>query len=456
MAEALSVRPGLQPDITLELDRDGVILDVNLSAAIPDEDVSGWIGRPWPDTVPNPGREKVKRLVDDALSARVSGFRQINQQFPSGRELPFEFTAVHLGRKGLIVVGRSLKAVAELQSRLIAAQQAIERDYWKLRDVETRCRLLFDRATEAVLLLRASDLRILEANPRAMRALSPGQEPPKDGSGRELLGEIAPEEHAEFTAMLDRVKDRGKAPGILLHMGPDRDQWMVRASLLPSQDGLAYLLQLEPANEPRREQETVPVDLLIQRSPDALVALDATGTVLSANRAFLDFVQVGNGSVVIGEPLSRWLGRPGADMGVLLSGLERQGSVRLFSTMLQGELGASMEVEVSAVGDRHPEPRYFGLLIRDIESRLRAEPEAGTLDPATAAFTEHLGRVSLPQLVKGAVGIVERRYIEAALELTGGNRTAAAQLLGVSRQSLYVKLSRYGVEGEASSLADME
>ena len=42
--------------------------------------------------------------------------------------MPFEFTAVRLGRKGLVVVGKSLRAVAELQSRLIAAQQAIVRD----------------------------------------------------------------------------------------------------------------------------------------------------------------------------------------------------------------------------------------------------------------------------------------------------------------------------------------
>jgi DNA-binding NtrC family response regulator len=41
---------------------------------------------------------------------------------------------------------------------------------------------------------------------------------------------------------------------------------------------------------------------------------------------------------------------------------------------------------------------------------------------------------------------VEQAYIKAALELTAGNRTAAAQLLGVSRQSLYAKLNRYGSE----------
>ena len=39
--------------------------------------------------------------------------------------------------------------------------------------------------------------------------------------------------------------------------------------------------------------------------------------------------------------------------------------------------------------------------------------------------------------------------IESALELTNGNRTAAAELLGLSRQSLYAKLNRYGLDGDS-------
>jgi len=41
--------------------------------------------------------------------------------------------------------------------------------------------------------------------------------------------------------------------------------------------------------------------------------------------------------------------------------------------------------------------------------------------------------------------VIERLCIEAALELTGDNRASAAEMLGLSRQSLYVKLHRYGI-----------
>jgi DNA-binding NtrC family response regulator len=35
--------------------------------------------------------------------------------------------------------------------------------------------------------------------------------------------------------------------------------------------------------------------------------------------------------------------------------------------------------------------------------------------------------------------------IEAALQIVGDNRASAAEMLGVSRQSLYLKLRRYGL-----------
>lgn len=41
--------------------------------------------------------------------------------------------------------------------------------------------------------------------------------------------------------------------------------------------------------------------------------------------------------------------------------------------------------------------------------------------------------------------VIEKICIEAALEITNNNRAAAADLLGLSRQSLYVKLSKFEI-----------
>jgi transcriptional regulator PpsR len=435
-----------QPDVTLHLDLEGVIRDVQLSEAFAEEPVGAWIGRPWIDTIDEHGGAKVQRLLEHARESGVSAFRQLTQRFPSGLELPMEYTTVRLGGQGgLIAIGKNLQAVAELQSRLIAAQQAMERDYWKLREVETRCRLLFDASNEAVLVLRAGDLRIVEANPAAIRAL--GLAP----AGREFLPEVAPREREPFQAMLLRVREQGKAPGIMIHLGSERTPWLVRASLMSAEPGSVFLLQLAAVGAGRAAAPTpVPaVEELIERVPDAFLVLDGNGVILHANRAFLELAQVGAKASVVGESLRRWLGRPGADLKVLLANVQRHGSVRLFSTTLQGELGSESEVEISGAGSGAGESGHIALLLRDVGQRLPPAGAGNRLAPVLGALNSQIGRSSLQALVRDTVRAVEQHYIEAALDLTGDNRTAAAGLLGLSRQSLYAKLNRYGLDGNS-------
>ena len=61
-------------------------------------------------------------------------------------------------------------------------------------------------------------------------------------------------------------------------------------------------------------------------------------------------------------------------------------------------------------------------------------------------FSELIGRVPLKELIRESADVIEKLCIEAALTQTENNRAAAADLLGLSRQSLYLKLKRYGLE----------
>jgi transcriptional regulator PpsR len=221
------------------------------------------------------------------------------------------------------------------------------------------------------------------------------------------------------------------------------------------------LLQLAHAGtEPIvRRPDGLPMDDLIERLPDGFVGLDRQGIIRRANRAFLDMAEVGGEGAVVGKPLDRWLSRPGATLPVLLANLHRHGTVRRFATTIHGELGSEFEVEVSAAGNSDKDPKHFGVLLRDL-SRRSAEADADAPDRLSAALKSvaaQIGRTPLLDLVRATAGTVERHCILAALELSEGNRTAAAEMLGSSRQSLYAKLNRYGfdmagspaVEGDA-------
>ncbi len=446
------------PDVMLVVDLAGIIRDATLSNGFAAEGVGNWIGSPWTDTVADSDGEKLKRMLADTRSTGVCAFRNLTQRFPSGLEIPIEYTTVRLGdHSGVLAIGKNTRAVAELQARLVEAQQAMERDYWKLREVETRYRLLFNSSSDAVLLLRVSDLGIVELNPAAAKALGISQ-PKTKAIGNLPFPQLLVEQDREaFEGMIRRIRERGKAPALLLRLGDEKVPWMVRASLVTSVTEEVFLVQLAPsaaAMQPMDSGEPLRIEDLVENGPDGFVVIDNQGVVLRANRTFVELVQMGNESGVVGEPLSRWLGRPGADLTVLLANVTRLGSVRLFSTTLRGEFGTEVEAEISASGKSGRDAGRIAVFLRDVSRRLPGPGErtadlGGLLD----SLTRQIGKTTLRKLVEDTVGIVERRYIEAALELTGGNRTAAAELLGLSRQSLYAKLNRYGLDEGAISVA---
>ena len=191
----------------------------------------------------------------------------------------------------------------------------------------------------------------------------------------------------------------------------------------------------------------VSVEHLIEQMPDGFVAVDDAGVILRANPAFAALVQLGGVAAVLGQPIGRWLSRPGADMAVLFDAIRRNGAVRLLPTTIEGELGAQTEVEISATASSDATPVQYGLLLREVGRRTDGAQEAEPLTAMLRAATEQLGRTPLPRVVRDTADAVERYYIRSALDLADGNRTAAAELLGLSRQSLHTKLNRLGFEG---------
>ena len=106
-------------------------------------------------------------------------------------------------------------------------------------------------------------------------------------------------------------------------------------------------------------------------------------------------------------------------------------------TTLEGELGMSTEVEVSAVGDQDDRPHYFSLIVRDVGSR--AKPGEDAAAPVTAGRSG----ATLETAVRTSVEAIERQHLIEALAQSRGKRTAAAKTLGISRQSLHAKLKKY-------------
>lgn len=94
-------------------------------------------------------------------------------------------------------------------------------------------------------------------------------------------------------------------------------------------------------------------------------------------------------------------------------------------------------------------------MLRNVDRRPAETPghsPAGRPGPDIRAA--ELGRTPLLTLVRDATYAIEREYIAAALARVDGNRSAAADLLGLSRQTLYMKLGRHGFEDDLPAASD--
>ena len=175
-AKAVTRLVGASSDLALVLDDEGTIIEVvsqrdELSARGARE----WIGRPWVQTVTVESRQKVEALLRDAQAAAdAARWRQVNHPGKDGDDLPLLYSTMrvvrddsHAGKGRIVAFGRDLRDSVALQRRLIESQQAMERDYWRYREAETRYRHLFETTSEAVLIVDGSTLKLVEANPVA-------------------------------------------------------------------------------------------------------------------------------------------------------------------------------------------------------------------------------------------------------------------------------------------------
>ena len=454
-AEHASALVAAGADITLILDADGTISDVAFQGAELSADLGArekWIGKRWTDLVTVESRAKIPMLLRDADNATGARWRQVNHP-TAGADLPVLYRAVRAGKDGRIVAfGRDLRSVSALQQRLMDAQQSMERDYSRLRSAETRYRLLFQQAVDGVAIVDGTSQRIVEANPAAEHLFA--------GSVKRLVGrnftEIFDASNAKLLAdTIAGVRASGRSDEIQLHL--EKQPLKVGIAVFRQEGTTLLLVRIASIASPSEmgtrasANEDAALARLVDLSPDAFVSCDGAGHVLSANAAFLELAQLSSLDQALAGTLDTWVGRDGIDFNVLMANLRQRAGVRLFATSLRGELGGRTDVEISAAAAITNGKPVYCFAIRNVAGRVRSEAKrTRELPHSVEQLTELVGRVSLKELVRETTDMIERLCIEAALELTRDNRASAAEMLGLSRQSLYVKLRRYGLTDAAN------
>jgi transcriptional regulator PpsR len=421
---------------------DGIIRDVafgtsDLAAA----GLGGLIGRAWIDVVTEESRGKVESLL--AGASPDGRWRHLN--FPtSGDDVPISFQAFGLGGGRLLAVGRDERQSAIVQRRFIAAQREVQESFARLQQADMRFHTMLELSDLAVLTLNGDKFEILDINNVAADLL-PGNA--RDLVGRSFLSLLDKAEGARAEEALVRAVTTGRIGSFSARLRGGRDAHF-QLALFRYEHAARLLVRLLDHGEHHGDNSPAGgcSQALFAELPHGVVITGEDMRIVDVNRAFVDLAQLSVEDNALGQPLERFLGRNGVDTAILAAALRDHASVRNFATVLTGTFGAVTEIDVDAVHVSFARRECFGFFIR-VADRGRRRPviEGGAGSGFVDRVTEVVGRVSLKDIVRDTTDEIERLCIETALGMTDNNRAAAAEMLGISRQSLYGKLARYGI-----------
>lgn len=450
-ADTLAQLVSVSSDIALVLNQDGVVEDVSVrKTELLALGCQAWIGKPWADTTSSESRGKVESMLRPAKPGDEQRWRQVNHPSPQGSDVPVQYAVVSLGGDGrLLALGRDMESVAVLQRRLIETQQSIERDYLRLRHVEAKFRTLFETSSEAVLVVDGSSYRVLDANANAQLY---AKDSSKKLVGRDIYECFEPGGREDLQSLLRMAHATGRVEMCRARFVGASVDCSLSASVFRQESGPQFLVRLLAQDAVSAKRTGTAAHHLfaqaLEQSPDGFVLTDRSGRIQSVNAEFLSMLGATSLSQLYSQPLENWLLRGGVDWGVLLTNLRSQAMVKEFATELRQMAGSPMAVEISALSLAGDET-FYAFYVRDVvRKRAQETPSATGMAGSIAELSHLVGRMPMKDIVGETIDMIEKMCIQSALELTSNNRASAAEMLGLSRQSLYVKLRRFGMVSE--------
>lgn len=438
-------------DIALVVSAEGMILSVVVNAH---SDTFGnlkhWEGRAVTEFLTRESAPKFEKAHEAYLLGEVPKKQlELNHSDNAVWQYPVRYTFHRFGHENAaLLLGRDLRPIAETQQQLVQAQIALEQGYEARREYDARYRVLLTHTKQAVVFVSVQSGRVEDANDAAGLLLGLSSEALKGSSFAQHFADRSTVELTESLMNATLSEDEGR---VTLTAGRTKASVLVHPVVFRAGGQRVLMCRMTTqATEAERTDTASDHALALFRSgSDAMLFMTPKGVMISVNESFMDLVGAAHLSDVVGRSLSDFLGRGQIDLSVLTEQRQRAGSMRIYSTRLVNELGARLAVEISATHLTDMDVPAIGCVIRDVSrtetARTASHPAATVPTEPARNVMDLVGSASLKDIVAETTDVVEKMCIETAVELTSNNRVAAAEMLGLSRQSLYVKLRKYGL-----------
>jgi transcriptional regulator PpsR len=434
-------------DVALIISKKGQVLGVMASPGfMPHSGLGTWEGRMLDEELTVESLPKFRQRLAEFIADKDTVLPvELNHVARNGQpEFPIRYSFHKIGTDGaLLMLGRDLRPIAEMQQQLVAAQIALEKDYEAQREYDTRFRVLMSVNAEPTVFVRVSDGKITDTNPAGAVFFDTAE---KNLVGQSFSDLFQGKQAAHLISNLTESAS-AEAPSPLDAVSiAKRGNVTITPKLFRSGGEHMLLCRMSQKDEdgPQTNALQDKLDALYKNGVEGIVFVTGNGTILSANSAFMNLSDVTHTGSIQGRSIADFLSRGSVDLNVLLDNATRAGAMRLYATQLVSEHGTERPIEISTTRLQAQDATIFALIFRDANriEGLRA-PAAQLTEVDRKSVVELIGSQALKDIVAKTTDVVEKMCIETAVELTSNNRVAAAEMLGLSRQSLYVKLRKY-------------
>ena len=407
-----------------------------------------WIGRKLTDFLTTESIPKLLSAITKLESGETVLYGlELNHVDNAQWQFPIRYNIHRLGNDGkIILLGRDLQTVSENQQKFVKAQIAVEQSIEEKRELDAHFKILLSKTTDSLALINAGSGEVMFSNPTFQETFFRDGDDLENISLQSLLSNRAERKgfiekitiaaHGNYDVSEELNTNKGE---IIFSINPD----IYRAA------GQQILIcKFFPKTIRKKGEQELIENLLstFHNSPDAIIFTDIKGTIQYTNERLLDLTNSSHKNDVVSKNLSEFLGRGEIDLAIMLENVLKSGAVKTYSTHLKSSFGTKIDIEASVSRNTSDDNGLIAFIVREVastSSNSRSNSSQTTSknnDEVTAK--ELVGSATLKEIVTDTTDVIEKICIEAALEITNNNRAAAADLLGLSRQSLYVKLSK--------------
>jgi transcriptional regulator PpsR len=438
-------------DLAVAVDRQGIVRGISVSPESPYLGrLDHWVGRDFRNFLSTDSRPKFDDRLSQTLADPDAPIRpmELNHVDNANWEFPMRYTLHDAGEDaGILLLGRDMQPFADIQQRLVREQMARERDLERFRGIETRFRVVFEASETAMLMIEPDSGRVTEMNRAAAQILGIKAD---NLSASAFAQAFEGKRKGEFAESLRAAASSEEPQGLVAVVRRSGREVRLLPEVFRASGELAMLCRIVPLDdeEGAATELAQALALLYETTSDAFVLTDSKGIIREANEGFLKLADAAQLRDVQGRSLSDFLSRGSVDLKLIAEAVEKSGRLRSYSAQMESIVGTRATVDIAAARLRGRTDRGIGFIIRDVtSSQVMSVAEAGAAmsEEAMTNVMDLVGTASLKELVSATTDVVEKLCIETAVRLTDNNRVAADEMLGLSRQSLYVKLRKYGL-----------